>query len=144
MQVMLSTQHVTLARLATASMCTGYTLSNAEMRLNLDRQLRSVESLPVPEPSPPPHPLPALPELSPAARAQLPADIAAHIAILEARISEQQRLMRRSPTVCLQVCSMWPALYPPLPPNEAPSSICKPCARAAATNDVHNSLTTHD
>lgn len=95
----MQTQHATLARLASASMSTGYTLSNAEMRLSLDRQLRSVASLPLPSPSPPA----PLPQLSPAARAQLPAEVAAHIAILEARVAEQQRLLHRSSAVGLQV-----------------------------------------
>ena len=81
------TQHSTVARLATASMITGYTLSNAELRLNMDRQFYR------PPVSSSSSSTPSIPQLSHAARSQLPIEVATHIAALEDRLAEQQRLL---------------------------------------------------
>ena len=84
-QVTLQTERDTLARLAKASICTGYQLANAEVRLLLERGASAIGSAS------------AAAErdeqrLSPTERSRLSPAAAAHIAGLEARL---QRLEQR-------------------------------------------------
>ena len=82
-QVTLQTERATLARLAKASMCTGYQLSNAEMRLLLERGAGggARDSTAAYDAGPE-----AEPQLSASERSRLSPAAAAHVVALEARL----------------------------------------------------------
>ena len=82
-QVTLQTERATLARLAKASMCTGYQLSNAEMRLLLERGAGAgaCDSTSAYDAG-----VEGEPRLSAGERSGLSPAAAAHVAALEARL----------------------------------------------------------
>lgn len=104
----MQTQHSTFARLATASMVTGYTLSNAELRLKMDRQFYNQ----------PVSSSPSMPQLSSAVLSQLPIEATAHIAALEARLAEQQQQLHSPYMDCMVrplTCTHQSFIVPPFP-----------------------------